>query len=79
MVNAQGVVTSRFFEQAYQEGSTVGRILARLGNDVAAGDEGVVAPTRDRVVRQGVCFIPQSVRLTWTVTLRQLDRDRAKP
>jgi peroxiredoxin len=34
MVNAQGVVTSRFFEQAYQERSTVGSIMARLGNNV---------------------------------------------
>jgi peroxiredoxin len=34
MVNTKGVVTSRFFEQAYQERSTVGSILARLGNNV---------------------------------------------
>src|SRR5262245_33108354 len=34
MVNAQGLVTSRFFEQAYQERNTVGSILARLGNNV---------------------------------------------
>jgi hypothetical protein len=26
-----------------------------------------------------VCFTPQSVPLSWTVTLRQLDRERAKP
>ena len=26
-----------------------------------------------------VCFTPQSVPLAWTVTLRQLDRERAKP
>jgi hypothetical protein len=26
-----------------------------------------------------LCFTPQSVPLTWTVTLRQLDRERAKP
>ena len=26
-----------------------------------------------------VCFSPQTVPLTWTVTLRQLDRERAKP
>lgn len=26
-----------------------------------------------------VCFTPQSVPLTWTVTLRPLDRERAKP
>jgi len=34
MLNAQGVVTSRYFEQAYQERTTVGSILARLGNNV---------------------------------------------
>ena len=33
MLNTQGVVTSRFFEQAYQERSTVGSIMARLGNN----------------------------------------------
>jgi len=26
-----------------------------------------------------VCFTPQTVPLTWTVSLRQLDRERAKP
>ena len=34
MLNTQGVVTSRFFEQAYQERSTVGSIMAKLGNKV---------------------------------------------
>lgn len=34
MLNAQGVVTSRFFEQAYQERATVGSIMARLGNNI---------------------------------------------
>ena len=34
MVNPQGVVTSRFFEQAYQERSSVGSVLARLGNNI---------------------------------------------
>jgi peroxiredoxin len=34
MLNTRGVVTSRFFEQAYQERSTVGSIMARLGNNV---------------------------------------------
>jgi hypothetical protein len=191
MLNTKGVVTSRFFEQAYQERSTVGSILARLGNNVdvpaikvsspqveitsfatdttvAPGTQfslvldvrpakgvhvyapgvtgykpiassleaqpGVVTrnvqypPPEDfhfkplnehiqvyqqpfRIVQdvlidpspQGqsalkdtttltikgvlkyqacddkVCFTPQSVPLTWTVTLRQLDRERAKP
>lgn len=191
MVNAQGIVTSRFFEQAYQERNTVGSIMARLGNNVnvpamkvsspqieltsyatdfavAAGTHfsivldvrpapgvhvyapgvtgykpialsiqpppGVVVreaqypkpeifefkPLNERVevfqrpfrivqdlaidaTPQGqaalkdvaaltikgvlnyqacddkVCFTPQSVPLTWTVTLRQLDRERTKP
>jgi peroxiredoxin len=34
VVNQQGVVTSRFFEQAYQERTTVGSMLARLGNNI---------------------------------------------
>jgi peroxiredoxin len=34
MLNRQAVVTSRFFEQAYQERTTVGSIMSRLGNDV---------------------------------------------
>jgi peroxiredoxin len=34
MLNPQGVVTSRFFEQAYQERTTVGSVLARLGHDI---------------------------------------------
>jgi hypothetical protein len=34
ILNTQGVVTARFFEQAYQERSTVGSIMARLGNKV---------------------------------------------
>jgi len=34
MLNTQRVVTSRFFERAYQERSTVGSIMARLGNKV---------------------------------------------
>src|SRR5262245_20265808 len=34
MLNEAGVVTSRFFEPAYQERNTVASILARLGNQV---------------------------------------------
>ena len=34
MLNPQGLVTSRFFEQAYQERSTVGSMLVRLGNNI---------------------------------------------
>ena len=32
MLDTKGVVTSRVFEQAYQERTTVGSIMARLGN-----------------------------------------------
>jgi peroxiredoxin len=34
LLNREGVVTARFFEQAYQERVTVGSMLARLGNDL---------------------------------------------
>jgi peroxiredoxin len=34
MLNRQTVVTSRFFEQAYQERTTVGSIMTKLGNNV---------------------------------------------
>jgi peroxiredoxin len=34
IVNPQGVVTSRFFEPAYQERTTAGSILVRLGNTI---------------------------------------------
>ena len=44
MLNAQGVVTSRFFEQAYQERSTVGSIMARLGNNVDVQATNVSSP-----------------------------------
>jgi hypothetical protein len=30
MLDRQGLVTARFFEQAYQERSTIGIIIARL-------------------------------------------------
>lgn len=44
MLNAQGVVTARFFEQAYQERRTVGSVLARLGNNVAVQATTVSSP-----------------------------------
>ena len=34
MLNERGVVTSRFFEQAYQERNTVASMLARLGSRI---------------------------------------------
>jgi AhpC/TSA family/Thiol:disulfide interchange protein DsbD, N-terminal len=44
MLNTQGVVTSRFFEQAYQERSTVASIMARLGNKVGVQATTVSSP-----------------------------------
>jgi len=44
MLNAQGIVTSRYFEQAYQERTTVGAILARLGDHVEAAATKVSSP-----------------------------------
>ena len=44
MLNSQGVVTSRFFEQAYQERSTVGSVMARLGNKVEVHATTVASP-----------------------------------
>lgn len=47
MLNTQGVVTSRFFEQAYQERSTVGSIMARLGNNVDVQATKITSPQLD--------------------------------
>jgi peroxiredoxin len=44
MVNPQGVVTSRFFEPAYQERTTAGSILVRLGNNVDVPATNVTSP-----------------------------------
>ncbi len=44
MLNAQGVVTARFFEQAYQERNTVASILARLGSNVDMPATKVTSP-----------------------------------
>jgi AhpC/TSA family/Disulphide bond corrector protein DsbC len=44
MLSTQGVVTSRFFEQAYQERSTVASIMARLGNKVGVQSTTVSSP-----------------------------------
>jgi peroxiredoxin len=63
MLDAAGVVTSRYFEQAYQERNTVGSILARLGSDVAVRGLKVSSPqiemttfTTDAVVSPGTHF-----------------------
>ena len=47
MLNAQRVVTARFFEQAYQERNTVGSMLARLGNNVDVPATRVSSPQLD--------------------------------
>lgn len=44
MLNRQGVVTARFFEQAYQERVTVGSMLARLGSNAAVNATVVKSP-----------------------------------
>jgi peroxiredoxin len=44
MLNRDGVVTARFFEQAYQERVTVGSMLARLGADVDVPAATVTSP-----------------------------------
>jgi peroxiredoxin len=63
MLNARGVVTSRFFEQAYQERSTVGSILAKLGNNTSVQAATVSSPqlevtsyATDRTVAPGTQF-----------------------
>jgi peroxiredoxin len=44
MLNTRGVVTSRFFEQAYQERNTVGSIMARLGDKVSVQATTIASP-----------------------------------
>jgi peroxiredoxin len=63
MLNARGVVTSRFFEQAYQERNTVASIMARLGSNVSVQATTVSSPqlkvtsyATDRIVAPGTQF-----------------------
>ena len=63
ILNASGVVTSRFFEQAYQERNTVASILARLGNGLSVQGTTVSSPqlelttfTTDSTVAPGTHF-----------------------
>ena len=63
MLNARGIVTSRFFEQAYQERNTVASIMARLGNNVSVEATKVSSPqlevtsyATDRLVAPGTQF-----------------------
>jgi peroxiredoxin len=73
MLNTQGVVTSSFFEQAYQERSTVGSIMARLGNSVDVEATTLSSPqleltsfATDSVVAPGPSF-----RWSWTYGQRE--------
>ncbi len=63
ILDRNGVVTSRFFEQAYQERATVGSMLARLGNNIEVQATTVTSPqievtsyTTDTVVAPGTHF-----------------------
>ncbi|MGE3957397.1 MAG: redoxin domain-containing protein [Vicinamibacterales bacterium] len=63
ILDRTGVVTSRFFEQAYQERATVGSMLARLGNNIDVRATTVKSPqidvtsyTTDTVVAPGTHF-----------------------
>jgi len=44
MLNTRGIVTSRFFEQAYQERNTVSSIMARLGNHIDVQATTIASP-----------------------------------
>ena len=63
MLNAQRVVTARFFEPAYQERNTVASMLARLGNRINAPGTKVSSPqleitsfATDAIVAPGTHF-----------------------
>jgi hypothetical protein len=63
MLNVDGVVTSRFFEPAYQERSTINSIMAHLGRDLEVPATIVESPqltvtsfATDRVVAPGTHF-----------------------
>jgi AhpC/TSA family/Disulphide bond corrector protein DsbC len=63
VLNSMGIVTARFFEQAYQERNTVGSILARLGNRLDVPATKISSPqieiasyTTDSIVAPGTHF-----------------------
>jgi peroxiredoxin len=63
MLSDRGIVTSRFFEQAYQERNTVSTIMASLGNNVSVQATTVSSPqlevtsyATDRTVAPGTHF-----------------------
>lgn len=57
--------------------------MGRLRCDAGLEHAHAVALTETRRPHQAcddkVCFSPQSVPLAWTLTVRPLDRERAKP
>jgi hypothetical protein len=63
LIDRAGEVTSRFFEEAYQERNTISTIMIALGN--------AKTPLDDRL-----CFTPRSLPLSYTVKVRQLDTER---
>ena len=54
-------------------------VKATVAAGIAAGEFKIPGVLRYQACNDALCFTPQSVPLTWTVTLRQLDRERAKP
>ena len=63
ILNAQGVVTSRYFEPSYEERNSVGSVLARLGNKVdvpatktSSNEIEIISYATDQVVAPGTRF-----------------------
>jgi hypothetical protein len=63
MLDTRGIVTSRFFEQAYQDRNTVGSIMVRLGNHINVQATTMSSPhleltsyATDRTVAPGTQF-----------------------
>jgi peroxiredoxin len=73
MVNTQGVVTSRFFEQAYQERSTVGSIMARLGNNVDVHATTLTSPQLELTSFTTEARLPQARSFRWSWTCGPLE------
>ena len=53
MLNERGVVTSRFFEQAYQERNTVASMLARLGSRIDVPATKISSPQIEIALARG--------------------------
>ena len=83
MLNERGVVTSRFFEQAYQERNTVASMLARLGSRIDVPATKISSPqieitsfATDTTVAPGTHF---SLVLDVTTRARHQSTRRAFP